>query len=153
MQFLIILAVIIVVVLASYAAYLLLQLRRKQQGVAAAKQAQLDAAKAKKQQILTDIRYIAQAMLEERCEVSEGVVRIARLFDLISLTDLVKPKYPALFSHYDVIASHPIMEERKKLKKQERMKLDLARMKSENQHQLTILEEAKQLSQFSETTH
>lgn len=153
MQILIILAVVIVTALASYATYLLLQLRKKQQNIAVAQQEKLDAAKAKKQQILTDIRYIAQAMLEERCEVSEGVVRIARLFDLISLTDLVKPKYPALFAHYDVIANHPIMEERKKLKKQERMKLDLARMKSENQHQLTIFEEAKQLSQFSETTH
>ncbi|MGL5407809.1 MAG: DUF2489 domain-containing protein, partial [Shewanella sp.] len=75
----IILGGIILVGLSGYATYLLLQLkqqRQRQQAELAEREAK---ANAKRAQVLGDIRYIATAMLEDRCEMSEGVLRIGRL--------------------------------------------------------------------------
>ncbi len=153
MELAIFLAAIIIIALASYASFLFYKLYQQKQAIETAKQEKQLAAETKKQQVLTDIRYIAQAMLEERCELSEGVMRIAKLFEMLSLTDQVKSNYPALFAHYQVIAQHPIKEARKRLQKQQRMKLDLERMKSENQYESEILEEAKLISQYQDIRH
>ena len=144
----IIFALVIILILASYAGYLLLKLKRQRADARQAEAAKQAAAEAKRDEILGDIRYIAQAMLDDRCEVSEGVVRIARLFDRLSLTERVSPDYPTPFNHFELIKDHPIMEARKALPKQQRMKLDLQRMKSEAEHEEAILAEAKQLAIF-----
>ncbi|MCF1426477.1 MAG: DUF2489 domain-containing protein [Shewanella sp.] len=145
----IILGTAIILVLASYAAYLLFKLKKQREKIAKAKAEKQAEANAKREAILDDIRYIAKAMVDDRCELSEGVVRIARLFELLSLSERVAPDYPQLFTHFAVIKDHPIMDARKALPKQERMKLDLQRMKSEAEHEQAILAEARLLAQFS----
>ena len=145
---LIILAALIIVALTAYATYLLIQVRKQQQLKLKRQQEQAQAAKAKSDEILDNIRYIATAMLEERCELSEGVMRIAKLFQHIGMAELVENQYPATFAHFEIIKAHPIKEQRKGLDKQQRMKLDYARMRSEGELETTILEEAKLLSEF-----
>ncbi|WP_394129166.1 DUF2489 domain-containing protein [Shewanella maritima] len=142
-------AVIIVIVLATYAAHLLIKLKKQNltQQLAAVERERL--AQEKREAVLTDIRYIANAMLEERCELSEGVMRIGKLFAALSLTEQVQPQYPNLFEHYELIADHPIKEARKALAKQQRMKLDLQRMKSETKLEQGIMDEIKLISEFS----
>jgi hypothetical protein len=144
----IVIGILIVIGLSAYASKLLLQVKRQTEKKRQA-QAERDAlADEKRQQVLTDIRYIATAMLEDRCELSEGVVRIGKLFDILSMTEQVTPLFPQLFTHYDVIKSHPIMEARKALPKQQRMKLDFARMRSEADLGDAIMAEAKQIAEF-----
>ena len=138
----------IIVGLAAYATKLLLQLRKQTQQQQELKQQKAEQAKAKKESILEDVRYIAAAMLEDRCELSEGVVRIARLFEVLSLTEQVNTRFPMLYQHFDVIREHPIMEQRKALPKRERMKLDMQRMKSEVALEAEILKEAEVLQHF-----
>ena len=146
---LLIFAFIIVVTLTCYATILILKLRR-QTADKLAKQAELNAAnKAKFDEHLDSIRYIAAAMLDDRCELSEGVMRIAKLFGLLSMSELVANDYPALFKHFAIIEAHPIMTERKQLEKRARMKLDYARMRSEAELEPEILEEAKRLTRFT----
>jgi hypothetical protein len=146
---LLILGFFIVLALASYASYLILKLR-KQTADKLAKQTELDAAhKAKLTEHLDSIRYIAAAMLDDRCELSEGVMRIAKLFGILSMSEQVANDYPALFKHFAIIEAHPILAERKQLEKRARMKLDYARMRSEAELEPDILEEAKQLTTFS----
>lgn len=82
-------------------------------------------------------------MIEDRCEISEGVVRIGRLFEILSLSERVAPDYPSLFKHFELIKNHPIMDARQALPKQERMKLDLIRMKSEAALEQGISDDAK----------
>ncbi|WP_299809619.1 DUF2489 domain-containing protein [uncultured Shewanella sp.] len=150
----ILLAIIIVVALAAYAGYLLIKVRKQEQLQAKLKQEQADAAKAKANELLDNIRYIATAMLEERCELSEGVMRIVKLSQLVGLSELIASQYPATFQHFEVIKAHPIKEQRKALEKQQRMKLDFARMRSESELEVKILEEAKRLSELnSESLH
>ena len=148
----IIIALLIIIALASYAAYLLLTLQRKTQANQQALAERKTQANERRQQILTDIRYIAAAMLEDRCELSEGVVRIGKLFDVLSLSEQVMGDFPHLFTHYDVIRNHPIMEARKALPKQQRMKFDLERMKSEAALEQLILDEAKHIAEFEKPT-
>lgn len=147
-QYVLILALVIIVPLAAYAIYLMFKLKQQKQANFAAKQVREAAAQAKRQQVLDDIRYIAAAMLEDRCELSEGVLRIAKLFEIISLSERVSADFPSLFLHYQRIASHPIMEARLALPKQDRMKLDLQRMKSEAELEDAILTEAVTLKDF-----
>ncbi|NMH66710.1 DUF2489 domain-containing protein [Shewanella salipaludis] len=145
---LIILGLIVIVALSGYATSLLLRLRRQshsQREAALLRKAEADA---KRAGVLDDIRYIATAMVEERCEISEGVVRIVKLFEAISLSERVSPDYPTLFMHFDRIKAHPIMEARQALPKQERMKLDLARMKSEAELEEGILHDARKLMDY-----
>ncbi|GIU22846.1 DUF2489 domain-containing protein [Shewanella sp. MBTL60-007] len=145
----IVLAIIIVVALAAYAGYLLTQVRKQEQLKAKLKQEQADAAKAKANELLDNIRYIANAMVEGRCELSEGVMRIVKLSQLVGISELVANHYPATFQHFEVIKEHPIKDDRKSLEKQTRMKLDFARMRSESELEVKILEEAKRLSELN----
>lgn len=144
----VILGFIIIVALSSYATYLLLKLQRQKKRQQAALVEREAVANAKRAQVLDDIRYIATAMIEDRCEISEGVVRIGRLFEILSLSERVAPEFPALFQHFELIKDHPIMEARQALPKQERMKLDLIRMKSEAALEQGISDDAKKLSAY-----
>ena len=146
----IVIALLIIIALAAYATHLLLTLKRRTQANQQAQAARQAKADERRQQILTDIRYIAAAMLEDRCELSEGVVRIGKLFDALSMSEQVNSDFPNLFAHYDNIRDHPIMEARKALPKQQRMKFDLARMKSEAELEQAILDEAKRIAEFNQ---
>ncbi|NRD72039.1 DUF2489 domain-containing protein [Shewanella sp. VB17] len=140
---------ILVIFLTCYASILILKLR-KQTADKVTKQAELDIAQqAKLDEHLDSIRYIAAAMLDDRCELSEGVMRIAKLFGIISMSEQVAHDYPAIFKHFAVIESHPIMAKRKQLEKKARMKLDYARMCSEAELKTDILHEAKLLTSFT----
>ncbi|RTR27978.1 DUF2489 domain-containing protein [Shewanella atlantica] len=148
---LLVLGFIIIMALATYATVLLLKLR-KQTAQKLKRQQELDEInRARFEEHLDSIRYIATAMLEERCELSEGVMRIAKLFGILSMSEQVAPQFPAIFKHFDIIEEHPIMAERKQLEKKQRMKLDFARMRSEAELESAILEEAKQLVTYSQT--
>lgn len=100
MQFILItLAMLIIIGLSAYATLLLLRLRKQTQAREQAMAEQKAVMEAKQASLLADIRYIAAAMTEERCELSEGVVRIVKLFDLLSLTERVSGDYPDVFMH------------------------------------------------------
>ncbi|MGL5047823.1 MAG: DUF2489 domain-containing protein [Shewanella sp.] len=144
----IILGLIIIVALSSYAIFLILKLKQQKKRQQAEQAEREASANAKRTQVLDDIRYIATAMIEDRCELSEGVVRIGRLFDILSLSERVTPEYPSLFKHFELIRNHPIMDARHALPKQERMRLDLIRMKSEAALEQGITNDAKKLSDY-----
>lgn len=144
----IILGLVIIAILSGYAINLLLKIKQQKQLKQQNQQQQEQAANDRLEKLLDNIRYIAQAMLEERCELSEGVMRIAKLFGILGLSDKVSSDFPALFKHYDTIKDHPIKEQRKSLSKQQRMKLDYQRMLSESALEPAILKEAEHLSQY-----
>ncbi len=136
---------IIILGLVTYASHLLIKLKQQTKQQQAIIEAQQAAQLQREKEQLGNIHYIAVAMVEERCELSEGVMRIGKLFELLGKTAEVSSNYPALFQHFELIKTHPIMEQRKALEKQQRMKLDLARMKSESSLETSINQEVKQL--------
>lgn len=119
--FFLVLAILIVLSMAGYAASLWWKIYRNNQ--------QLKQAKYQRYLSLCDsIEIIAKAMQTEQCDLSEGVLRLKPLMDVLGkkLAD-----YPAMWSLYQTVENMPILDARKQLKRNERMKLDLARESKE----------------------
>ncbi|MGX2955650.1 DUF2489 domain-containing protein [Ursidibacter arcticus] len=133
--FLIILAVLVLISMAGYAISLFMKLNRQQKQLKQAKNARY-------LNILDSIDVIARAMLVEQCDFSEGVLRLKPLLDVLGKK---LSQFPAMWELYQVVESMPILEERKTLKRNERMKLDLEREAKEAELAEQIKTELQQL--------
>lgn len=140
--FLLILAILVVLSMAGYAIYLMLSLRKQNAEqkalLAQVKQAQ----KARFERIIESIDVIAHAMLSEQCDFSEGVLRLKPLLDVLGKQ---LSQYPAMWALYQVVENMPILDERKALKRNERMKQDLLRQSKEVELEEQIKAECHQL--------
>lgn len=119
--FLIILAVLILLSMAGYALHLFLKLRKQKQFFQQAQNARM-------LNILESVEIIAKAMQTKQCDLSEGVLRLKPLLDVLGHKLSL---YPAMWELYQVVESMPILDARKNLKRNERMKLDLERESKE----------------------
>lgn len=81
-------------------------------------------------------------MLAEQCGFSEGVLRLKPLLDVLGKK---LSQYPAMWALYQVVESMPILEARKELKRNERMRLDLERESKEAELSEQIKQELHQL--------
>lgn len=142
--FLIVLAVLILVSLAGYAGYLMLKLRQKKKREQALIEEAKEAQKARYLRILDSLDVIARAMISEQCDLSEGVLRLKPLLDVLGKK---LSHYTAMWELYQVVENMPILEERKQLKRNERMKLDLEREAKEVELSEQIKLECQQLLQ------
>ncbi|MGX2974710.1 DUF2489 domain-containing protein [Ursidibacter arcticus] len=133
--FLIILAVLVLISMAGYAISLFMKLNRQQKQLKQAKNARY-------LNILDSIDVIARAMLVEQCDFSEGVLRLKPLLDVLGKK---LSQFSAMWELYQVVESMPILEERKTLKRNERMKLDLEREAKEAELAEQIKTELQQL--------
>ncbi len=124
-------AVAIIAILAFYAGKLLLQVKRQ----SIAKEKLLieknNMHKVHDLKALNSVIIIVRAMKEEQCDFSEGCWRICVLLESLKLSSELEQQFPAIYSLYEKIKHMPILEERKKLEKRARMKLDLERIKAE----------------------
>ncbi|PVX32405.1 uncharacterized protein DUF2489 [Pasteurella langaaensis DSM 22999] len=119
---LLVIAALILVAMGIYTIYLLAQLRKQKQLFEQAKQARIIRLK-------ESIEIIARAMHCGECNHSEGVLRLRMLLEPLGQKRL--NDYPAMWALYDVIKEMPTHDERKNLKKNVRMKLDLERESKE----------------------
>lgn len=115
--FLIILAVLILLSMAGYAVHLFLKLRKQKQFFQQAQNIRM-------LNIAESIEIIAKAMQSKQCDLSEGVLRLKPLLDILGHKLSL---YPAMWALYQVVENMPILDARKNLKRNERMKLDLER--------------------------
>ena len=138
---LLIFGIAIIVLMGAYSIYLFAKLRQQKQLFEQAKQARIT-------RIKESIEIIARAMHSNECNHSEGVIRLRMLLEPLGQKRL--QDYPAMWALYEVVRNMPTHEERKALKKNERMKLDLARESKEVELEEKIKEEVLQL--LKETT-
>lgn len=129
------LALAVIAALSWYAARLLKQVKHQQRMITEAKIARTARLK-------ESIEIIAKAMRQKECNHSEGVIRLAML--LMPFGKNLQ-SYPAMMQLYDIVRDMPTHEARKKLGKQERMRLDLERESAEAKFEQTIVEELYQL--------
>lgn len=115
--FLFVLAALIILSMAAYAARLWLKIYQKNRQI---KQAQA----VRFERIFESVEIIAKAMLSEQCDLSEGVLRLKPLMDVLG-----KPlnRFSAMWALFETVQDMPILEARKQLKRNERMKFDLER--------------------------
>lgn len=133
---LLIFGIAIIVLMGAYSIYLFAKLRQQKQLFEQAKQARIT-------RIKESIEIIARAMHSNECNHSEGVIRLRMLLEPLGQKRL--QNYPAMWALYEVVRNMPTHEERKALKKNERMKLDLARESKEVELEEKIKEEVLQL--------
>ncbi|WP_286233979.1 DUF2489 domain-containing protein [Thalassotalea sediminis] len=140
---------LIIAALAFYAGMLLKQLntQKKQQAQAQLIQQQHLAEHDKK--ILDSVVIIVRALKEEQCDLSEGCWRISVLLESLKTSSELASEFPSVFELYNAIKHMPILEERKKLEKRARMKLDLERMKAETRLQSDIHQDIERLHQYA----
>lgn len=140
--FLLILAILVVLSMAGYAVYLMLKLRKQNAQNKALLEQVEQVKKARFERIIDSIDVITRAMLSEQCDFSEGVLRLKPLLDV-----LAKPlsQYSAMWELYQVVEDIPILDERKALKRNERMKQDLHRQSKEVELEEQIKAECHQL--------
>lgn len=142
------LAFLILAGLSFYAGKLLMQLKQQQQN----KLKQLEQIKVDRDnRLIESIQTISHAMESEQCEISEGVLRLAVLFDHLSNAQQKNypKKYPAIHALNEKIKHFAILEERKKLEKKERMRQDFQRMQAEAEFKELVIAEAIELKAFT----
>ncbi|GHE88386.1 DUF2489 domain-containing protein [Thalassotalea profundi] len=146
---LIVCAVVIIAALSFYAGKLLFQLRRQTQLQDEILRANKKAHNEHDTKVLNSVVIIVRAMKEDQCDYSEGCWRLSVLLDSLKTAEGLEQEFPAIFELYHAIKHMPIMQERKKLAKQERMKLDLERTKAEARLTPTIVKELTSLHQYA----
>ncbi|NMP16886.1 DUF2489 domain-containing protein [Thalassotalea sp. Y01] len=149
---LLVVAAIIIFALAAYASYLLFQLKHQRQQQALALEQQKQKHIKRDLKALESISHICRAMVERQCEVSEGSWRLSVLMEsLPNYVSQMKANFPAIFTLYSKINHMPILEERKKLSKKERFKLDIERAGHEEEHENAIYDEVEKLLPYTLT--
>lgn len=148
-----ILAVLIIAALAGYAFFLQREVKKKQQEAIAADTAERELAQQnldkRNNSIISDIRFIAQALMTEQCEVTEGVLRIHHLADVIDTDLMLQPEFSTLHEHFNQCKDMAIKESYKQLSKKQRFRQDNQRFRLEEQNKDGVLKEAELLIKYS----
>lgn len=146
---LIVLALAIIGLLGAYALYLQIKLKQHKTKLA---QEELEA-QAKllefQQNLIEDIRFIAQAMIQKQCDLTEGVLRIHNLINRLDENIWNHPQLKQTQLYYTQCADMPILEAYKQQTKQQKMQQDLKRVKLEQQYEQNILKEMNWLNTHS----
>ena len=114
---LLLVAVCIIVGMIGYATYLLLALQKQKKALQQARRNRIN-------RIKESIEIIAKAMLNDDCNLSEGVLRLKMLLEPVGMS--IK-NHVTMLQLYEVVETMPTHEARNALKKNERMRLDLQR--------------------------
>lgn len=134
--FLLILAILIILSMAGYAFYLWRQVQKQN---ALIKKKQSD----RLLRLIESVELIARAMKQEQCDLSEGVIRLHYLLGVLGQPKLAD--FPSMQALFAVVQDMPILDERKNLEKNERMKQDFARLRAEADLREKIHQEIDQL--------
>lgn len=140
-NFLFPLGIVIITLLASYALYLQVKLKKqktKQSQVKHEAQAKLAAFE---KDLIKDIRFIANAMIEKQCDLTEGVLRLQNLICRLDERIWSDTNLEQTQAYYTHCADMPILEAYKQQTKQQKMQQDLKRIKLESQYEQSVLKE------------
>ncbi|MFD2179162.1 DUF2489 domain-containing protein [Veronia pacifica] len=138
----------IILALSAYAGWLLSQLRTQKRQ----QQALMDQAITKRNdKIIESVDVIAMAALQDQCDLSEAAIRLYMIMDHLQGEKRIEfpTAYPALYELYDVVKDMPRGDARKDLKKRERMRFDMTRMKAESRLQVAIHTELEEILAFT----
>ncbi len=144
-----VLAVVVIAALAFYAGSLLRQVAKQKQHQQQAELAQQSALASHDHKVLASVLLITRAMKEEQCDFSEGCWRLSVLLDSLKTTSGLEQQFPAIFKLYNKIKHLTILDERKQLPKQQRMKEDFQRITLEQQLHEEIVADLDLLQQYT----
>ena len=99
--------------------------------------------------IIKDIRFIAQALVTEQCELTEGVLRIHHLADAIDSDLMLQQEFTAIHQHFIACKGMAIKDAYKALTKKQRFQQDQQRFRLEQACNDDVMNEAKLLIQYA----
>lgn len=145
---LVLVAVAIVLALAVYAGWLLWKLHEQKKTLA-----EHDAVFAQKKiehedYLIDSIRIIAQNLVEEDLNVSEGAIRLKFLLDGLGLPEEERTRFLALDALHGKVKDFDTHEARKQLSPKERMRQDSEREAHEADHRDHVIEVAEVLMRY-----
>lgn len=145
---LIIAALIIIAALAYYAWHLTTKVKKLHQAQQE-EQAQAELHLRNRQlELLQDIRFIARAVLDEQCEITEGVLRIQYLISALDPDAWQLDELATLRKHHEATANMPILDAYKALPKKEQFRLDRERWSLEEHHKPAVQRELQWLVSY-----
>lgn len=146
-------AIFIICALGFYALMLLIKLKKQNIKKSVLETQNLQKNISKNINVLSSINLIGKAMEQKQCEISEGCWRISVLVEsLPEYKHKFKSSFPSVFQLYNAIQHMPILDERKKLSKKEKIKLDVERMSIEQQLEDSVMSEVLTLQSFAMST-
>lgn len=139
--------VLIVLPLAVYTGMLWRKLHQQQRQQAAIFAQHQIAEHKQHKSLFESVEIIVDAMQQEQCDLSEGCWRISVLLQNHDEHKYQK-QFPQIFALYQRIQHMAILDERKQLPKQQRMRQDFDRLKHEAELKTGIETELEQLKNF-----
>lgn len=145
MFYFIVLAILILLTLTIVAGYYLWQVRKLRKKQTEQQSLNQAAWKAHQEELAKDVRFIANSMLQEQCEITEGCLRLQYLMDKLDEGLKNKPEFQAIHMHCRQTAHMPTHEAYKALGRKEQFKLDKDRFALEEENREQVLKEATTL--------
>lgn len=141
-------AFIIIAALGGIAAYYVWQVKKQNAQLKAEQEAQKKAWREKKEELAKDIKFIANSMVQDQCEITEGCLRIKVLMDHLDGDLQFKPEFKAIQQVFTLTSDMPTHKAYKELPRKEQFKLDKKRYKIEDEHRELVLAEAHALVSY-----
>lgn len=102
----------------------------------------------KQLELVSDIRFIARAVLEEQCEITEGVLRLHYMISVLDPDSWEREELAGVRSHHQATRAMPILDAYKQLTPKERFRLDKERFALEETNKPTIQRELRWLVSY-----
>ena len=103
---------------------------------------------ARQQELVADIRFIANSMLQKQCEITEGSMRLKVLMDHLDKDLAQKTEFQTLQFYHQQTLNMPHHEAYKALTRKEQFAQDKKRFELEDKYREQILIEAKHITQY-----
>lgn len=145
MLYLIIFGALILLGLGATAAYYVIKLRKVQTQQTQQIQKNREAWQKHRDELASDLKFIANAMVQGQCEITEGCMRLAVLMDRLDDELQHNHQFTTIRAHFSQTAHMPTHEAYKALTRKEKFKLDNQRYALEEQNREQVLNEAKAL--------
>ncbi len=145
---LLIFAALSIIILGVYALYLQFKLKQKrQQQIQQKQQAEINLLEFKRRTI-ADILFIAKAMQQQQCELTEGVLRVYHLLVRIDEAAWHSSMLTHTRHYYCQCKDMPILEGYKKLSNQQKYQQDCLRIELERTESQNVLAEMQDLIEY-----
>lgn len=146
MNVLLTIATVIIVALSIIATYYLFKVHQLKKEQAEQNKQNQAAWQANQDELIKDIQFIANSMLQQQCEITEGCMRLGYLIPKVDDSEAIKHTFKHIHNHYTETAHMPIKEAYQALNKKEQFKLDSQRFSLEAKNKQGVLEDSKKLA-------
>ncbi|MFT6190328.1 MAG: cell division protein FtsL [Oleispira sp.] len=99
--------------------------------------------------IIADIRFIAQSLITEQCELTEAVLRIHHLADALDTDIMLQEQFSTIHQHFLSCKDMAIKDAYKALSKKQRFQQDQQRFRLEEANNDAVLAEAQLIIKYS----